>query len=78
MSKKIHLTRQALRKSFGRLPQIAAMPDLIDMQKQSYDRFLQKGVPEKKREDTGLQAVFASTFPIEDYAKRAALHLVVC
>ena len=76
MSKTIPLARQCLRKSFGRLPQVAAMPNLIDMQKQSYDRFLQKGVTTKKREDTGLQAVFASTFPIEDYAKRAALHFV--
>ncbi|MBC6443937.1 MAG: DNA-directed RNA polymerase subunit beta [Alphaproteobacteria bacterium GM202ARS2] len=75
MSKTV-LTRQSLRKSFGRLPLIAAMPDLIDMQKQSYDRFLQKGVTKQKRNNKGLQAVFASTFPIEDYARRATLHFI--
>ena len=76
MHKKIPFSRQRLRKSFGRLPQIAEMPDLIEMQKQSYNQFLQKDVAADKRKQIGLQSVFEESFPIKDYAERAELRFV--
>ena len=55
---------QRLRKNFALIPQIAGIPNLIEIQKQSYDRFLQADVAADAREDVGLQAVFKSVFPI--------------
>ena len=65
-----------LRKSFGQIPQAALMPDLIGLQKQSYESFLQKDVSPEKRENKGLQAVFHSVFPVSDYNGKAALEFV--
>ncbi|MDR2353762.1 MAG: DNA-directed RNA polymerase subunit beta [Deltaproteobacteria bacterium] len=56
-----------LRKSFGKTGQIAEMPNLIDIQRLSYERFLQKDTPPDKRGNFGLQGVFNSVFPIDDY-----------
>ncbi|MFH0825878.1 MAG: DNA-directed RNA polymerase subunit beta, partial [Pseudomonadota bacterium] len=64
---------QRLRKNFARIPQIAGIPNLIEIQKQSYDRFLQADVPPESREDVGLQAVFQSVFPIKDFSDTASL-----
>ena len=60
-----------IRKSFGKIKKIVEIPDLIGMQRDSYQRFLQMGVPPEKREDIGLQAVFKSVFPIKDRASGA-------
>ena len=43
------------------------MPNLIDIQKSSYDKFLQSNVPPNERVEVGLQAVFRSVFPIKDF-----------
>ena len=48
------------RKSFAKIGKIIDIPNLIDIQKQSYEKFLQKDVPLDKREDVGLQGVFKS------------------
>ena len=56
-----------IRNSYGQITQQAEIPNLIDLQKKSYDRFLQMDVPEEDREDIGLQAAFKSIFPIVDY-----------
>ena len=56
-----------IRNSYGQIKQQAEIPNLIDLQKKSYDRFLQMNVPEEEREDIGLQAAFNSIFPITDY-----------
>jgi DNA-directed RNA polymerase subunit beta len=65
-----------LRRNFGRIPKIVAFPNLIEMQRESYARFLQREVPPEKREDGGLQAAFKSVFPIRDFTKTACLEFV--
>ena len=52
--------RKRIRKDFGRIGEITRMPNLIEVQKSSYDQFLQIGVPAEKRESIGLQEVFRS------------------
>jgi DNA-directed RNA polymerase subunit beta len=68
--------RKRIRKSFGRIPSIATMPNLIEVQKSSYDRFLQMDTPMEKRENAGLQEVFKSVFPIKDFSERGTLEFV--
>jgi DNA-directed RNA polymerase subunit beta len=55
-----------IRRSFGRIPEVAAMPNLIDVQRASYETFLQMHVRPDSRTNTGLQEVFRSVFPIDD------------
>jgi len=55
------------RRSLGRVRQIVEVPNLIDIQKSSYDKFLQKDVPPRERKEIGLEAVFKSVFPIKDF-----------
>ncbi|MEJ2325112.1 MAG: DNA-directed RNA polymerase subunit beta, partial [Nitrospirota bacterium] len=64
------------RKSFGHIEAAFAMPNLIEIQKKSYEQFLQRDVPPEKREDVGLQAALNSVFPIEDYNKTASIEFV--
>jgi len=68
--------RKRIRKSFGNIPEVVQMPNLIEVQRNSYNQFLQfdKGVSE--RNDTGLQGVFKSVFPIKDFAETASLEFV--
>ena len=68
--------RKRIRKSFGRIPEIAEMPNLIEVQKISYDQFLQVGSTPQARTETGLQEVFKSVFPIRDFSERAELQFV--
>jgi DNA-directed RNA polymerase subunit beta len=68
--------KKRIRKSFGRIPEVAPMPNLIEVQKSSYDHFLQMGVPAHQRADLGLQEVFKSVFPIKDFSDRARLEFV--
>ncbi|MBT3494026.1 MAG: DNA-directed RNA polymerase subunit beta [Rhodospirillaceae bacterium] len=68
--------RKRIRKSFGRIAEVAAMPNLIEVQKSSYDKFLQADIPEAERGDNGMNGVFQSVFPIKDFAETAELHYV--
>src|SRR3546814_3364215 len=52
------------------------MPNLIEVQKTSYDQFLQLGIPVSQRSNLGLQEVFTSVFPIRDFSERAELQFV--
>lgn len=65
--------RKRFRKSFGRIEEVAPMPNLIALQKSSYESFLQKDVALADRQDSGLQEVFKSVFPIKDYAGKSQL-----
>ena len=56
-----------IRKDLGRVKRIIEVPNLIDIQKSSYDKFLQATVPQSERVEVGLQAVFRSVFPIKDF-----------
>jgi DNA-directed RNA polymerase subunit beta len=60
-------TNFRLRKNLGRVRPIVEVPNLIDIQKSSYDKFLQAHKPPHEREEVGLQAVFRSVFPIKDF-----------
>ncbi len=62
-----------VRKDFGKIPSIVEIPNLIEIQKRSYEQFLQKDIAPERREETGLQAVFKSVFPIADYNDNALL-----
>jgi DNA-directed RNA polymerase subunit beta len=68
--------KKRIRKKFGKRPTILRVPYLLDIQKKSYERFLQAGVPPEQRIDQGLQAAFKSVFPIEGYVGSAALEFV--
>ena len=65
-----------VRKNFGKLKRIVEVPNLIDIQKRSYDKFLQRDTPHEEREDIGLQAVFKSVFPIRDFGETSSLDFV--
>jgi len=65
-----------VRKDFSKIPRVIEIPNLLEIQKESFDRFLQIGVPLEKRENTGLQAVFSSVFPIKDFNDTASLEFV--
>src|SRR5579863_8781829 len=68
--------QKRIRKSFGRIPEVAPMPNLIEVQRSSYDHFLQMGVMAEDRGNVGLQEVFKSVFPIRDFSERAQLEFV--
>jgi len=65
-----------LRREFGKIRRIVRIPNLIEIQKQSYDDFLQAAVSPQERADVGLQAVFKSVFPIKDFNETASLEFV--
>ncbi len=65
-----------VRKNFGKIHKIVGIPNLIQMQKESYELFLQKDVPPEARVERGLQEVFKSVFPIEDFSGTASLEFV--
>ena len=69
-------TNFRLRRNFGQIKEVASIPNLVAIQRRSYNRFLQVGVPVEKREDIGLQKVFKSVFPIKDYNNTASLEFV--
>jgi DNA-directed RNA polymerase subunit beta len=62
-----------LRRSYRKIRRILDIPNLIDIQKRSYERFLQATTPSEQREETGLQGVFTSVFPIRDFNGTADL-----
>ena len=68
--------RKRIRKQFGSIAEVAEMPNLIEVQKSSYDDFLMVKEPSGGRGDEGLQAVFKSVFPISDFSGRATLEFV--
>jgi DNA-directed RNA polymerase subunit beta len=66
----------SVRKNFGRVKKIIDIPNLIEMQQESYARFLQKDVVPEAREDTGIQAAFKSVFPITDFTGSSSIEFV--
>ena len=69
-SRKAH---RRLRRSFSRIPQVASMPNLIEVQRRSYEFFLQREIKGDQRSESGLQRVFKSVFPIKDFSDKASL-----
>src|SRR6516162_1227365 len=68
--------RKRLRKYFGKIAEVAEMPNLIEVQKTSYDQFLQVEKPHGGRRDEGLEAVFRQVFPIKDFSESSLLEYV--
>ena len=68
--------RKRVRKFFGHIREVAEMPNLIEVQKASYDQFLLVDEPKGGRPDEGLQSVFRSVFPVSDFAGTALLEFV--
>jgi DNA-directed RNA polymerase subunit beta len=68
--------RNRIRRGFGRIAEVAEMPNLIEVQKSSYDDFLMVKEPPGGRLDTGMQTVFKSVFPISDFAGKSTLEFV--
>ncbi len=68
--------RKRIRKFFGHIREVAEMPNLIEVQKASYDQFLLVDEPQGGRPDEGLQAVFKSVFPISDFSSTSLLEFV--
>ncbi len=69
-------SRKRIRRSFGRIASITTMPNLIEVQKNSYEQFLQRFVSSDKRREQGLQTVFKGVFPIKDFAETSTLEFV--
>ena len=65
-----------IRKSFGNIPHITPLPNLIEVQKRSFDNFLQLNINPEDRLNNGLHAIFKSVFPINDYTERATVDYV--
>jgi DNA-directed RNA polymerase subunit beta len=64
------------RKNFSKIKEVLEISNLIDVQKRSYEKFLQAHVDPDKREPIGLQAVFKTVFPIKDFYETASLEFV--
>ena len=67
---------QLLRKHFAEIKRIIDIPNLIDIQKNSYKRFLQADISPSARQNNGLEAVFQSVFPIRDFSETCSLEYV--
>ncbi len=65
-----------LRKDFSRIKRVINTPNLLEVQRKSYERFLQKGISQDKRANNGLQGVFKSVFPIEGLNKNFSLEFI--
>lgn len=70
-------TSKRVRKNFGKIKLVASIPNLIEIQKNSYEgSFLQLGVAESEKKNRGLQAVLSSIFPIKDQSNTANMDFV--
>src|SRR2546428_1437272 len=65
-----------VRKNYAKITKVIEIPNLIDIQKRSYDKFLQKDIALDQREDIGLQGVIKSVFPIKDFSETSSLEFV--
>ena len=68
--------RLRLRRDYSSREEVKEIPNLINIQWNSYEQFIQANSTAEEREDTGLQAVFKSVFPIKDYNDTASLEFV--
>src|SRR5215475_10854360 len=76
MAQQTFTGRKRVRKFFGHIKEVAEMPNLIEVQKASYDQFLMVEEPKGGRPDEGLNAVFRSVFPITDFSGASMLEFV--
>jgi len=70
------LNRRRIRRSFGKISEAVKMPNLIEVQRHSYDQYLQMYIKPEERSKEGLQEVFLSIFPIKDFSGKSMLEFV--
>jgi DNA-directed RNA polymerase subunit beta len=68
--------RKRVRHTFGRIAEVVPMPNLIEVQRASYETFLLADMPAEERGDNGLEGVFKSVFPISDFSETSSLEFV--
>ena len=68
--------RKRLRKYYGKIREVLDMPNLIEVQKSSYDLFLNSGDQESPLDGEGIQGVFKSVFPIKDFNETSIMEFV--
>ena len=68
--------KRRIRKTFGNMPKLMDIPYLLEIQTESYQKFIQSDVSPEERLEAGLQAAFTSIFPITSYSGSAALQFV--
>jgi len=71
-----YLGQKRLRKYYGKIREVLEMPNLIEVQKSSYDLFLNSGDAPQPTDGDGIQGVFQSVFPIKDFNETAVLEFV--
>jgi DNA-directed RNA polymerase subunit beta len=71
-----YLGQKRLRKYYGKIREVLEMPNLIEVQKSSYDLFLNSGDAPEPTDGDGIQGVFQSVFPIKDFNETAVLEFV--
>ena len=71
-----YINSKKIRRSFGKIPLVTSLPNLIEVQKKSFDNFLQLKTKPEDLKISGLNAVFKSVFPINDYTERATVDYV--
>jgi DNA-directed RNA polymerase subunit beta len=71
-----HVGQKRIRRYYGKIREVLEMPNLIEVQKSSYDLFLDSGDGPKPMDGEGLQGVFQSVFPIKDFNETAVLEFV--
>jgi DNA-directed RNA polymerase subunit beta len=64
------------RKDFSKIKTTVPIPNLIEIQRKSYERFLQMNLLPSERDDAGLQSVFKSVFPISDFRENSSLEFI--
>jgi DNA-directed RNA polymerase subunit beta len=68
--------RKRVRRSFGKIREVADMPNLIEVQRDSYEQFLQTDIEPDQRKMQGLHKVLTEVFPIKDFADKAEIDYV--
>ncbi len=68
--------KKRIRKHFGKIREVAEMPNLIEVQKSSYELFLNSGDEDQPKQGEGIMGVFQSVFPVKDYNDTSILEFV--
>ncbi|MDZ7709951.1 MAG: DNA-directed RNA polymerase subunit beta [Roseovarius sp.] len=71
-----YLGQKRLRRFYGKIREVLAMPNLIEVQKSSYDLFLDSGDQPEPQDGEGIKGVFQSVFPIKDFNETSVLEFV--
>ncbi|GAF83077.1 unnamed protein product, partial [marine sediment metagenome] len=63
-------------KDYSKIPELCPIPNLLDIQKNSFEDFLQRFIPSDKRKMQGLQEVFINIFPVQDFTGNLILDFI--